>query len=265
MNLPDAVVRNVVEVIVGIKAVVLGRDVDVINVEQNPAIGLLCDLREKLPLGHVGLMILCVAADIFDADGNLYKITDVADFSRRVSRDGPGIGHRQEVVSISPIDAAPTEVVGKPRSVCALNEPLETFEMFTVGLFSRAEIHGNAMLNNAVLFENLVEDFQRPTSVAHEILGNDLKPIDDRLLFKDVAVVGYAQADANAVFGEVVKLIGRHGLRWGYELCRAGERSKLFRLKLGVLVFVVHRARHFAAQVNSPTRPGAHDVFDAGT
>jgi hypothetical protein len=116
-------------------------------------------------------------------------------------------------VSISPVNATPAEVIGKPRGVGALNERLETFEMFTVWLFGRAEVHGNAVLDDAVLLENLVENFERPTSIAHEILGNDLKPIDDRLLFEDVAVMGYTQADTNTVFSEVVKLIGGHRLR----------------------------------------------------
>ena len=82
--------------------------------------------------------------------------------------------------------------------------------MLAVQLFGRAEIHRNAMLHHAVLLENLVENLQRPPAVDHEIFGDDLEPVDDRLLRENVVVMRHAQADAHAVIRESVKSIRRH-------------------------------------------------------
>ena len=43
---------------------------------------------------------------------------------------------------------------------------------------------------------------QRTAAIDHEVFGDDLKPVHDRLLLEDVLVVRNAQSDADAVFGE---------------------------------------------------------------
>ena len=84
--------------------------------------------------------------------------------------------------------------------------------MLAVELIGRAEIHRDAVLDDPILFENLVEHFERPAAIDHEILGDDLKPIDDRLFLENMPVMWHAQADPNAVFGEAVEAICRHNL-----------------------------------------------------
>ena len=54
VDLRDALGRHGVEIIVGIEVVVLRRDVDVVHVEQDSAVGALDDFGEKFPLGHFG-------------------------------------------------------------------------------------------------------------------------------------------------------------------------------------------------------------------
>jgi hypothetical protein len=89
-----------------------------------------------------------------------------------------GIGHRQQVVSVSAIDAAPAEVVGKPRGPGPAHRVLRRLRVPAVEQLRGAEVHW---------FE-----------------------IDDRLLLKDVAVVGDTQSDTDAVVRESVKAISRH-------------------------------------------------------
>ncbi len=71
------------------------------------------------------------------------------------------------------------------------------------------------MLHDAVLLENLVEDVQRPAAIDHEILRNDLKPIDHRLARQNVLVMRHAQADADAVIRKSIKAIGWHSFLRG--------------------------------------------------
>ena len=68
VDLPDAVVRDVVEVIVGIEIVILRGDVDIVHVEQDAAVGPLDDFAQEFPLGHFRGVKFRVAADVFDAD-----------------------------------------------------------------------------------------------------------------------------------------------------------------------------------------------------
>ena len=66
------------------------------------------------------------------------------------------------------------------------------------------------MLHDAVLLENLIEHLERPAAIDHEIFRDDLEPIDDRFLREDVPVMRNAQADADAVIGEIIEWIRRH-------------------------------------------------------
>src|ERR1700676_883937 len=82
--------------------------------------------------------------------------------------------------------------------------------MLAIGFFRGAEIHGDAMLDDFVLLEDLIEDLQGTAAIDHEIFGDNLKPIDDRSTRQDVLVVRLAQADADTVLGEIVETVGAH-------------------------------------------------------
>src|SRR5260370_24657166 len=82
--------------------------------------------------------------------------------------------------------------------------------MVPVQGFGRAEIHGYPVLHYAIPFEDLIEGCKYPPAVEHKILGDDLEPIDHRLLFKDVLVMRDPKPDADAVIGIAVEFVGRH-------------------------------------------------------
>jgi hypothetical protein len=85
--------------------------------------------------------------------------------------------------------------------------------MLSVELVSRTEIHRYAMLDDTVLFQDAIEHFERPASVDHEVLRNDLKPVDNRLFRQNVPVVWDAKTDPDAVFSEsVVGICGHKSL-----------------------------------------------------
>ena len=71
----------------------------------------------------------------------------------------------------------------------SVRQLFETFEMFPVQGLRSAEIHRDAMLHDPILIEDLVEHLQRPATVDHVILGDDLKPVDEGLLGKNVLIV----------------------------------------------------------------------------
>jgi hypothetical protein len=60
------------------------------------------------------------------------------------------------------------------------------------------------------LLENLIEDVQRPSPVDHEILRDDLKPVDDGFARKNMVVVRSTQTDAYPIICKPIKAISRH-------------------------------------------------------
>src|SRR5271169_1392218 len=66
------------------------------------------------------------------------------------------------------------------------------------------------MLHNFVLFKNLIEDVQRPSTVDHEIFGEDLKPVDNGFARKNMLVMWSAEPNSNPVICKPIKAISRH-------------------------------------------------------
>jgi len=79
--------------------------------------------------------------------------------------------------------------------------------MFAVNPVRRTEVHGNTVLNDAILLQDLIEYAQRTAAVDHEIFRNNLEPVHDRFSGEDMIVVRGTQADSNAVVRESVKPI----------------------------------------------------------
>ncbi len=75
-----------------------------------------------------------------------------------------------------------------------------------------AKVDGHAVLDDAVLLEDAVEDFERTAGVDHEIFGDDLEPVAGRFLFENVTVVGNTQAETDTVVGRAVERVGGHGM-----------------------------------------------------
>jgi hypothetical protein len=77
---------------------------------------------------------------------------------------------------VSSIDTAPAEMVGEPRSICALHQLLQPEEVLGVGLLCRAEIHPDAVLHDFVLIEYLIQNVQRQATPSimkfSEIISN---------------------------------------------------------------------------------------------
>ena len=213
MDLRNAFGRNAVDVVHWVEAVILRRDIDVVDVEQNPAVGRMDHLVQELPLGHLRFVVLGIAAYVFDSDGNLQEVLDLAHALRRSTHGFKRVRERQEIVGVAAVHAAPAKMIGEPRSFGALRQFLDSLQMVAVQRLCLAEVHRHAVLNDSVLIENLVENFEWAATIDHVVLGDDLEPIDHRLLRKDVVVMRHAQADADAIVGVSIETIGWHSIR----------------------------------------------------
>jgi hypothetical protein len=122
-----------------------------------------------------------------------------------------GVGEGKKVMGVSPVDAAPAEVVGKPRRLGSASELLDAPEVFAAEGLRGTEVHRDAMLDHLILIEDLIQNFERLAAVNHVIFRDDLEPVDDWLLRKDVVIMGDAQTDAYSIVCESVESIGWHG------------------------------------------------------
>src|SRR6202007_698563 len=77
-NLANAMMWHVVQVLVGIERVVLGRNINVIDVEKDPAIRPLYDFAQEFPFCHFRGVEFRVAADVFNTNRNLKEIARFA-------------------------------------------------------------------------------------------------------------------------------------------------------------------------------------------
>ncbi len=66
------------------------------------------------------------------------------------------------------------------------------------------------MLNHTIALEDPIQGRKRTPAVDHVIFRNDLKPVHNRLLFEDVAVVRDPEANPDPVILEAVESICRH-------------------------------------------------------
>jgi hypothetical protein len=155
-------------------------------------------------------MELGITTDILNRDRNLKKILHLTDAGRGRTDGLKGVRKWQEIVRVAPIYTAPAQMVGKPRGLRASGQFLQTPEVLTVKRLRRAEIHGDAMLNDPVLIKDLIEHLERASAIHHVVLRDDLEPIDHGLLRKDVVVMRDSKPDTDTVVGESVEAVGWH-------------------------------------------------------
>ena len=99
---------------------ILRRDVNIVHVQQNAAVGALHHFVQKFPFGHFGNVKFGVAAHVFDGHRNFQEIAHFANFLRGDSRRFKGVRHGQQIVRVAAIHAAPAEMIGEPGSLGAL-------------------------------------------------------------------------------------------------------------------------------------------------
>ena len=114
VKLHDAIEGDGVEVGRRVEAVVVRGDVDVVHVEQDPAVGLLGEAREKLPLVHRRAGELDVRRRVLERDRRAEEVLHRAHAARDVAERLLGVRHRQEVVRVLLRHARPAKVVGHP-------------------------------------------------------------------------------------------------------------------------------------------------------
>ena len=107
--------RDAVDEILCRKSVVKTADVDIVDVEQQQAISLFRDRRQKRPLAHFRLGVGDVAGHIFQQNAPPQKFLYLLYAGNDVAHSRLGIRQRHEIVQITIVHPGPAQMIGYPR------------------------------------------------------------------------------------------------------------------------------------------------------
>src|SRR5580698_5479335 len=194
-----------------------------------------------------------VTAHILHHNRHFHKILHFTNLLRRHASRLKRVRHRQQIVRVPPIDAAPAEMIRKPRRLRPLHQRLQAPQVLAIQFLRRTEIHRHAVLHHFVLIENLIQDSQRPPAVDHVVLGNNFEPIHHGLARQDVVVVRRPQTNPDPVVCEIVEPVRRHSQLQKKNRCQRLGNTHHAR-PLTPMIDVTPWARRCSASSNHPSR-----------
>jgi len=202
VNLLHALRGDGIQVLERIELVIDRAHVDVVDVEQNQAIGARGDLAQKLPLCQAGIAEPDVARDVLQQDAAAEEILHGAHALDDIGERLLGIRKRQQVVRVAPGDAGPAEVVRDPGRLDALRERLELAQILAIERCAAADRQRYAVHRERIALADTHQIVQRPATGHQVILGQHLEPVDRGAGCEDRLIVRDAQSQSEAEGGK---------------------------------------------------------------
>src|SRR6266481_9110864 len=125
---------NAVHISEGIETMISRGNINIVDIQENPAVSPLHHFVEKLPFRHFRDVKFCVAADILDGDGHFKKVAHLADLLSRKACRFESVGHGKEIVRVTPVYTSPTQMVREPRRFRPLHQLLQPPQVLAVWL-----------------------------------------------------------------------------------------------------------------------------------
>ena len=108
-----------------IEFVVHAADIDVVDIEQNQAVGTSCNLTQEFPLGDLGVPVGYIARYILEqnapAENVLHRPHPFNDIRERLFR----VRQWQQVVHVAAGNASPAQMIGNPQWLHSRREGLD--------------------------------------------------------------------------------------------------------------------------------------------
>ena len=144
-----------------IVAVVEGADIDVVDVEQQPAAGAARQLGQEFPFRHFGIVELDIGRDIFEHDGAAEEILHQLHAADDVVERFLGVGDRQQIVQVLAVHAGPAQMVRNPFRLDAPGEVFQALQIFEIRRRGGGDRQRHAVHHHGIAFANPVEHAQR--------------------------------------------------------------------------------------------------------
>ncbi len=122
VDLKNAFMRHGAHERFGVEAVVVGRYIDVVHVEQEPNIRAFGDLGNELPLAQRARAVGEVARGVLERERHLEEILNHARALHRSPHRFRRVRDRQEVVQVRAARARPAKVVADPGCLRAASQ-----------------------------------------------------------------------------------------------------------------------------------------------
>ena len=107
VELHHPVGRNAIHEHLGVVAVIEGTNVDVVDVEQQPAAGALGHLGDELPLGHFGGLEFDIGRNVFKAERAAQALLYIMHARDDMIEGFARVGKRQKIVQIDAVNPGP--------------------------------------------------------------------------------------------------------------------------------------------------------------
>src|SRR5262249_57585230 len=138
------------EVLAGIEVMIPGTHVDVVDVQENPAVGALRHLPEKLPFGHLRVLERDVARDVLEQDAAPQHVLYFGDAFRDVACRELGEWERKEIVEVLAVHPGPAQMIRHPSGLYLLDQPLQTSQVVEAEWIGGPNVQGDSVQNHRV-------------------------------------------------------------------------------------------------------------------
>jgi len=180
VNLLHALGGDGVQVLERVELMVHRAHVDVVDIEQDQAIGTLRDLGEKLPFAETRIAKFHVARHVLEQDAPAEEVLHAAHPLDDVRERLFGVRQRQQVVRIASGDTRPAEMIRDPRRLDALRERLQLSQVLAIERRAAADRERHAVQRERIALADPREMVQWRAAGNQVVLGQRLEPVDRR-------------------------------------------------------------------------------------
>jgi hypothetical protein len=238
--------RNALQEAMRVITMVEGADIDVVDVEQQPASGTAGQFGEKLPFRHLGIVELQVGRDILQHDGAAEKILHQLHPADDMVQCLIGVGNRQQIVQILAVYAGPAQMIGNPFRLDAFGEIAKPLQIFEIGRRGGGDRQRHAVHHHRIALANPVEHAQRLAARQHVVFADHLEPVDRRMTVEDFVVMLGAKPEAKTEVWRLGRIHLAIRKRW-----HGGLR------RFGCDIHAASAASFRAVYISTKTGPGA--------
>ena len=196
MDLAHKVMREAVDIVVPAGLPVGAGDIDVVDVQKQPAAGAPGDLGQEVDLIEVRFGEIDIDGGVFQQHlppDDLLHAVDMVDYPRQCR---VGIGQGQKIVQeLRPV-GRPGEVLGKACRVQPVAKPFQPSEVVPVERPLATDGKADAVDRDRKLLGKVAKLGERAAAIAHVILGMHLKPGDRGGVVQNVGEMLRLVADA---------------------------------------------------------------------
>ena len=194
VELPNARLRQAAQESQRIEIMIEGADIDIVDVEQDLAVGALAEFGDELPLREFRHGIGNVARDILQhepvAEVVLHAPHPLGDVVERFL----GVGQGQKIVHVGAAQAGEAEMVGYPHRLYAVDQGLQIGEIGGIERIDRADRHRHTMQRHRIVAADAAEPLKRVAARDHVVLRQRLKPAHLARAGSDLLVMLVAQS-----------------------------------------------------------------------